>query len=312
MKIEKYISSLLYRYQCVTVPGFGAFLTEIKTAHIDADTNAFYPPKKLLSFNANLKNNDGLLANHIALQENISYEQAVLEISKAVDAWFTILTTESLAIKNIGQLTYNTERSIVFTPDTPVNYLTDAFGLSSFTSPAVKREELKAQAEALEEKAPVVFTPERKKDYSYLKYAAMFATMIFVGGSAFKYYKDIEVAEQTLLVEKAVQEKVQQEIQQATFFIENPLPAVELSIKNKQQAMPYHIVAGAYKSEANADKAVQQLIAKGFKSRRLEKNKFGLYPVLYGSYATQEEAQKNIIAIRSTHDKEAWLMVKEL
>lgn len=312
MKIEKHISSLLYRYQCVTVPGFGAFLTEIKTAHIDGDTNTFYPPKKLISFNANLKNNDGLLANHIALQEKISYTEAVDKITEAVEAWYTILKAETLAVKNIGLLSYNTEGSLVFTPDTPVNYLTDAFGLSPFTSPAVKREELKAQAEAIEEIAPVVFTPERKRDYSYLKYAAMFATMIFVGGSAFKYYKDKEVAEQTLLVEKAVQEKVQQEIQQATFFIENPLPAVELSIKNNPQAMPYHIVAGAYKSEANADKAVQQLLVKGFKSKRLDKNKFGLYPVLYGSYATQEEAQKSMNQIRKTHNKEAWLLVKEL
>ena len=312
MKIEKYISSLLYRYQCVTVPGFGAFLTEIKPAYIDADTNAFYPPKKLISFNANLKNNDGLLANHIALQEKISYEQAVIEINIAVNKWQSILQSENLTVRNIGHFVFNAEGNIVFTPDTPVNYLTDAFGLSSFTSPAVKREELKAQAEAIEEKAPVVFTPERKRDYSYLKYAAMFATMIFVGGSAFKYYKDKEVAEQTLLVEQAVQEKVQQEIQQATFFIENPLPAIELRIKEKPQPMHYHIVAGAFKNEANADKAVQQLINKGFNAARLEKNRYGLYPVLYGSYATQTEAQENMNTIRKNYDKEAWLLVKEL
>jgi len=34
MKIEQYISRLLYRYQCVTVPGFGAFLTEIQPAQL--------------------------------------------------------------------------------------------------------------------------------------------------------------------------------------------------------------------------------------------------------------------------------------
>ena len=78
--IEKHISALLYRYQCVIVPGFGAFLTETKPASLDADTHTFYPPKKQISFNANLKNNDGLLANHIALQEKISYGEAVRKI----------------------------------------------------------------------------------------------------------------------------------------------------------------------------------------------------------------------------------------
>ena len=38
MKIEQYISQLLYRYQCVTVPGFGAFLTDYQSAKIDEKT----------------------------------------------------------------------------------------------------------------------------------------------------------------------------------------------------------------------------------------------------------------------------------
>ncbi|WP_459640758.1 HU domain-containing protein [Flavobacterium sp. CGRL2] len=46
MKIEVYISQLLYRYQCVTVPGFGAFLTEIHSAQLNESTNSFFPPKK--------------------------------------------------------------------------------------------------------------------------------------------------------------------------------------------------------------------------------------------------------------------------
>ncbi|HQV36445.1 MAG TPA: SPOR domain-containing protein, partial [Flavobacterium sp.] len=62
MRIEQHISQLLYRYQCVTVPGFGAFLTENRSAQLVQDTNTFYPPKKVLSFNFHLKNNDGLLA----------------------------------------------------------------------------------------------------------------------------------------------------------------------------------------------------------------------------------------------------------
>src|SRR5690606_16484325 len=130
---------------------------------------------------------------HIALQEKISYEQAVVKIEQAVSFWQYELQSGPLNIKNVGVMAYNAEGSLVFTPDTPVNYLTDAFGLSTVISPAVKREELKAQVEELEEKAPIVFTPERKRSYSYLKYAAMFATMIFVGGSAYKYQHDREV-----------------------------------------------------------------------------------------------------------------------
>ena len=66
MNIEPYIAQLLYSYQCVTIPGFGAFLTEIQSAQLVESSNSFFPPKKMISFNAYLKNNDGLLANHIA------------------------------------------------------------------------------------------------------------------------------------------------------------------------------------------------------------------------------------------------------
>lgn len=314
MKIEKHISALLYRYQCVTVPGFGAFLTEVQPAQINADTNTFYPPKKLISFNANLKNNDGLLANHIALQEKISYEKAVAVINQEVDIWlYRLQQKETLVLKNLGSIAGNHEGSPVFTPDTPVNYLTEAFGLSAIVSPSIKREELKQQVEELEEKAPIAFTPERRKSYSYLKYAAMLVVALSAGTTAFKFYNDKRVAEETLLVEQAVQEKVQNHIQTATFFIDNPLPAVQLSVKeDTPKALPYHVVAGAFRSEANADKAVRQLEKKGFKARRLDKNKFGLYPVLYGSYNTYAEAQDSMKHIRKTVNPEAWLLVKEL
>ncbi len=323
MMIEKHISALLYRYQCVTVPGFGAFLTETVSATIDTDSNTFYPPKKLISFNANLKNNDGLLANHIALQEKISYNQAVTTIEHVVSSWFGNLQNgEKMSLKNIGEFSLNNEGSLVFYPDTPVNYLTGAFGLSAFSAPAVKREALKAEVEEMEEKVPFAFTPERRrqlkkereqKKYNAFKYAAFFAVALTVAGTGFKMYYDNEIAHKTLIVEQSVQEKVQNKIQEATFFIDNPLPAVKLTVKDENSAFNYyHIVANAFKNEANAEKEVQNLRAKGFSAKRLEKNRFGLYPVLYGSFPNYEEAHKAMSKIHKTHNKEAWILVKDI
>ena len=76
MQLETYISDLLYRYDCVTVPEFGAFLTQRKSAEVHETTNAFYPPKKMLSFNEQIQNNDGLLAKYIADVEKIPFEIA--------------------------------------------------------------------------------------------------------------------------------------------------------------------------------------------------------------------------------------------
>lgn len=309
MQIEKHISDLLYRYQCVTVPGFGAFLTETVSAHVTGSASSFFPPKKVVSFNANVKNNDGLLANHVALQEKMSYELAVIKINDVVTEWTYLLQNRNrLSLKNIGEISVNNEMNWVFEPANTINYLTDAFGLTSFVSPEITREKLKQEVEDLEERAPIIFTPQRKRNYSYLKYAAVFTVMFGAGTFGYKMYYDQQVMEQTLIVEKKVQEKVQQQIQEATFMLSNPIPSVELAIV--EEKMPYHLVAGAYRNEANANKAIAELNAAGFENAKmLPLNKHKLYPVVYASFKTLNEAQSERRAIQKSHNAEAWLLI---
>ena len=313
MLIEKHISDLLYRYQCVTVPGFGAFLTETVSAHVIGSASSFFPPKKVVSFNANVKNNDGLLANHVALQEKMSYELAVIKIGDVVNEWTYLLQNRNrVVLKNIGEISVNNEMNWVFEPANTVNYLTDSFGLTPFVSPEITREILKQEVEALEEKAPIIFTPERKKDYSYLKYAAIFVVMLGAGGFGYKTYYDQQIETKTLAVQKNVQEKVQQQIQQATFVISAPVEAVELSVAVPvEEKMPYHLVAGAYRSEENANKAIAELKAAGFENAKmLSMNKHNLYPVVYGSFKNLNEAQTERKNIQKSHNAEAWLLIE--
>lgn len=312
MQIEKHISDLLYRYQCVTVPGFGAFLTETVSAQVTGSASSFFPPKKVVSFNANVKNNDGLLANHVALQEKLSYELAVIKIGDVVNEWTYLLQNRNrVVLKNIGEISVNNEMNWVFEPANTVNYLTDSFGLSSFVSPEITREVLKQEVEALEEKAPIIFTPERKKDYSYLKYAAIFVVMLGAGGFGYKMYYDQQIEVKTLAVQKNVQEKVQQQIQEATFVLNTPLRAVEITAVPVEEKTPYHLVAGAYRSVENANKAIAELKAEGFENAKmLTLNKHNLYPVVYGSFKNLSEAQVERKNIQKTHNAEAWLLIE--
>lgn len=312
MKIEQYISQLLYRYQCVTVPGFGAFLTEFQSAQLDENSHSFYPPKKLISFNPFIKNNDGLLANHLAEAEKISYEIAVNTIQNEVSHWKTkIQEFGNFSIKNIGDFSLNSEKNIVFVPTDQINYFKESFGLSSFVSPSVKREVYKEEIEQLEEKAPIIFTPEKRRNYSLLKYAAVFLLAAGITGTAgYKFYEN-KIAEETLIVQTNVQKKVNQKIQEATFVISNPLPSVTLTVPAEKE-MPYHVVAGAFRIESNAENAYQTLLKLGFKAKRLPANKNGLFPVLYGSYSTYSEAHEAMKDIQKLDNKDAWLLVEEL
>src|SRR5690606_8086535 len=80
MQLSNYIADLLYRYECVIIPGFGAFLTRSQSARIDESTHTFYPPSKVLSFNKQLQVNDGLLANYVASVEKCSYAMALQKV----------------------------------------------------------------------------------------------------------------------------------------------------------------------------------------------------------------------------------------
>lgn len=322
MKIELYIAQLLYRYQCVTVPGLGAFLTEIQSAQLLENAHSFFPPKKVISFNPHIKNNDGLLANHIAQAEKTSYDYAVSAIEYEVLNWKKNLQESGvLPIKNIGVLSLNSENNLLFTANEQTNYLTQSFGLSPFVSPAVKREENRSSSQATErtivlhtEEAQEVLETENSS--SFLKYAAVFVTGLAVASSiAYPWYQN-QITTQTVLVEATVQKKVQKKIQEATFYIQSPIPAVTLSLKSNKETkeikMPYHIMAGAFRSEANAQTRYKQLIAKGYDARVLGINKNGLYPVLYGSYATFAEAEKEKEAIIENDNPEAWILIQTL
>ncbi|MEC4003461.1 SPOR domain-containing protein [Flavobacterium sp. SUN052] len=314
MKLDQYISQLLYRYQCVTVPEFGAFLTEIQSAQLHESSHSFYPPKKLVSFNAYLKNNDGLLANHIAQAEKMSYEVAVTVIQNEVNSLKHKLQNEGvISLKNIGELTLNSEKNLVFIPADQVNYLTSSFGLSTYSSPAVKREIFTEEIEIVEEEAPIAFVPEKRSTSNLLKYAAVFVlggSLLGAGGFFGNQYYQKQIQAETLAVQTKVQKQVERKIQEATFFIANPLPSVTLTVSESK--MPYHIVAGAFLQEDNAEKMYQELVKLGYNAKKITKNKHGLFPVLYGSFATYSEAQTEMERIKKSHNPEAWLLIEEL
>jgi hypothetical protein len=311
MKIENYIAQLLYRYQCVTVPGFGAFLTEIQSAQLEESSHSFFPPKKLISFNSYLKNNDGLLANHIAQTEKTSYEYAVSAIQYEVFSWKkTLQETGVFAIKNVGEFCLNADRNLIFTPYDQTNYLSSSFGLSPFVSPLVKRAVFEQQLESLEETETIQLVPEHKNKYSLLKYAAVFVLGLGLTATiGYPIYQN-EIETQKIIVETAVQRQVQNKIQEATFFIESPIPAVTLTVKEGK--LPYHIMAGAFRDEANAQRIFEDLSEKGYKAKRIERNKHGLYPVLYGSFTTYAEAEKLKNEIRAKENPEAWILIESL
>ncbi len=311
MAFDTYIKDLLYRYDCVIIPEFGAFLASEVSARITGQNSTFYPPYKAISFNEQLTNNDGLLANYVASVEKIPYETAVKKISKKTKSMKSFLAQgETLLFENIGEVHLSREGQIKFEPSESLNFLTQSFGLSQFTSPAVKRETYKKRVEAVEKVVPLAVSPEKRKSRSYLKYAAVAVIALGIGGYLTANYYSSQIDSHNQIAEEAAQEQLQNRIQEATFIIENPLPAVKLNIA--KQSGNYHVVAGAFRIEANSDKKLDELLQLGYKARRIGTNKYGLHQVVYGSFETRAEAQRDLYKIRRQHNRDAWLLIQEL
>ncbi|MGC6430356.1 MAG: SPOR domain-containing protein [Jejuia sp.] len=310
MQLETYISDLLYRYDCVVVPEFGAFITERQSATINKNTNTFYPPRKVIAFNERIQNNDGLLARYIADVEKIPFDVAVKKIKKRVKTLKSYLTQgETITFNNIGEIIFNAEGKIVFEPSYNLNYLTNAFGLSQFQSEAVIREVHKEKVVAIEETTPIAVTPEKRKSRGYLKYAAVALIALSLGGvAASKYYVD-RINEHNMLADEQAKQQLDAKIQEATFSL-NPLPAITLNVT--KQTGNYHIIAGAFRVEENCNKKVSQLKADGFSARKLGMNKYGLYEVVYASYENRVDALTALRDIKKNHNKDAWLKVQRL
>ncbi len=335
----KYISELLYRYECIILPGFGAFLTKRQPAMIQEATHAFFPPQKLISFNSQLQNNDGLLANYIATAENISYTDAVAKIQRYVLSLNNKMASgKRIELENIGAFFTSVENTLQFEPFQDINYLTEAFGLNSFISPSIIREEkvvtthitrevYKEQVEAIEETTPIVFTPEKRGYRRYMNYAAIAIFGLGLLGSLGLYQVNTSTNLENDRLSIKADKEIENRIQQATFEITSPLPAINLTIVKTEEPSSsvntetevnaaisgkYHVVAGAFRIKKNATKKVLKLKAKGFEARLIGVNKYGLHQVVYDSYENRLEALKALQNIKKQQDRRAWLLIHEL
>lgn len=333
MKLENYISDLLYRYECVIVPNFGGFITSEYGSRINYNNHHFYPPYKKLAFNAYLKSNDGLLVNYIASVDQISFEEATNWLKETVLIWNDKIEREELFLSKIGTFHSNAEGKLQFAPDLVENYLTSSFGLSSLISETIDREVLQVVqkkilvkpiavvekeveikpsiAAILKPETATIQLPKRPNPILrtlpvVTKYAAMATIAVTLFGLGNNYYQQ-KLQEEFITATQQHQEKTAQNIQEATFVISNPLPTITLNIQ--KEAKNFHVIAGAFRNVENAERQVTQLKQMGYDAHIISTNKWNLTQVAYESFSSMKEATKALTQILNKVDEEAWILV---
>ncbi len=321
MNIAEYISELLYRHECVVIPGFGALITRRVPAQYFESTHTIYPPKKGLSFNAQITQSDGLLENYIASDLSIPFSDARVEVEQAVQSLKSQMDEEgSATLYKIGRFTRNSDQAISFTPMYVMNYLPEAFGLSTQELVAIQKdavEQPEAQVEEQDDQVPVIPIPVQKAEESkttkestpWLRYAAAGAVLIGLSYVGFRGYEN-QKQQEAIAIEQKADKHLRTKIQEANIFISDPLPSIELTAA--PQIKNFHIIAGAFREPANAAKRVRQLKNKGYNAKVIGVNSYGLHNVAFDSYATREEASNALTELKNLGYDTAWMFVGEL
>jgi hypothetical protein len=141
LNVAHYISELLFKHDCVIVPGFGGFVSTYSPAKVHPAQHTFTPPSKQIVFNKHLQQNDGLLANTISESIPCSFDVAMSGVTKFVeDINSKLKVGKKVELHNLGTLSLDPEKNIAFETFPEINFLIDSFGLASFQSMPVIRE----------------------------------------------------------------------------------------------------------------------------------------------------------------------------
>lgn len=173
MKIGKYISELLFENDFVILPEIGEFSTKYIPAKFVPELRKVESPSKVIAFNDKNKSGGGLLIEYIASKEKISNEEAKQFIDNFVaEMQNSLKSGKKVELERIGVFSLDQGGTLIFEPDTSINYLDDSVGMSSVQEPVKKtEEESKSELDKVMEEAktdiperPVEVKPEEKKD----------------------------------------------------------------------------------------------------------------------------------------------------
>ena len=273
----------------------------------DEKNGKFYPPSRRVSFNSKIKNNDGLLANFISNEYGIDFSVAVKNIHNEVINWKKKLNKEPLVLNNIGELSYNSDENIVFSPDLDSNHFLGSFGLPSIYYK--KQPDLVStyNESTLKKYNDLKVNSSNSRVPDFVKYAAALVIIISTTFFLSKEYEEYNIQNQ-LILEQENRQKTIQRVESAVFDF-GSIPAIELEIK--VQPNKFHIIAGAFGVKSNADKLYNNLLSKGYNPTKLPLNDKGLIPISFDNFSNRKDAVIALRQLQMSENKDAWIFVLE-
>ena len=340
--IDEYILELLYQHECVILPGFGGFITNYKPAEVHPLQNRFEPPSKSVRFNINLKDNDGLLVNHLATREDISYPDAKKFVGEFSENCLEVLNKGNIVqFRHLGAFTKQHDNIVTFKPAVMPNLNEGSFGLVPIISPPInRRPEIKPRTIRFEDRKP---RQKKTRFPASVKWTVSLAIPVmafllwgiinpsamnqiktgYTGMGAFELYRNlyqisyhnVDTDHETKSVSSFesydISEKHQLPEENITELPvageisekENPKEIIQRSLSPR-----YYIIGGSFRSIKLARKFSEELASKGYDPVVMPVNDQGNIRVSYFGAAVREDALDDLDVIRYDENPQAWLL----
>ncbi len=333
--VEEYLSRLLFRFDAVSVHGFGVFESEHFPARYLEKTGSFEPPHKEIRFRFLPEIEDSLLIEFIATAENISTEKARNILDETVTRWKnTLHEKNSLELEGIGHFMLINGK--LFFHSTNRNFLADAFGLKSFTKRKIKQNEIriasflapenekqnhkptgsepkKTVPKPTPEISKPVFSDSKKTVLAKRSPLWQYAAAAVIGGALFLSLY--------LNGNTPVNQPGKIPVYQATYELPGDFPVIRINTNiqsgNNQTASIVQnkpdkenriaIIAGAFRSKTNAEKMLRRLQSAGYPASITGQNRKGYWLVAYQTFLSRNEAEAKLSVIKRKVNPYAWI-----
>ncbi len=348
MKIEVFLSELLYEHDCVVIPQFGGLVANYRHAKLNELNHTIYPPSKQLAFNRNLLQNDGLLYKHAGDMLGLGYAEAKSLVDDAIKVLTNKLQSgEKVVLDRIGVFFPDRRGVVQFIPSDQENYLLQSYGLPSIQ--LVPLAKPSSHTENVEDEKPVIVMEPRRGNNVRWKIAAAIAVPLLLAGgwlageSIFGHnrgmeslklfnWRDVsstyEPRKETVEFSKDDELLAEMNSSESMDAVETTPENASLDASTKPSIAPadsthvevakpdvkiradYHLIVGAFQIKSNADNLIASLKAQGLDAY-FAGMRGDLHLVSIGNYDTRSEANEAKQALKNQSATKCWVLERK-
>lgn len=311
MILDKYIRELLFREDCVIIPGFGGFISRYAPAEIQEESQTFVPPTKEIGFDSELTADDGMLVSYMSVEmdrpKDVILEMITVQVGEIRE---TLTQGKKVILEGIGQFSSGKGGVLIFTANSEINFLIDSFGLSTFTFPVLEAEKQSIFKRSIffrqavfhpKETLPGSLNKSTEKDSTTQLFVIALTILVIISllpfnsrisESIFRHPSALGPLPSLVMVDPPVE-----------------LSGVSSNIKaDELPAMKYPIIAGSFLSGKNADLLYLELISRGYNAK-IEQTRKSFYRVIMAEFITLDKAEFALLDLQAgNRDLKLWIL----